>query len=384
MVIDRAGVREGVEQLLDQFPAVALLGARQVGKSTLAKAICEQRPDCLYLDLERDSDLNKLQDAEAFFRQFGERFICLDEIQRKPELFPLLRSEIDRKQRSGQFLILGSASRELIRQSTETLAGRIAHREITPFRLSELGATSQPLHWLRGGYPRSFLASDDRQSAIWREEYIKTFLEQDIPNLGFSIPAPTLRRFWKMLAHHHGQLLNSSTLASAMGLATTSIRRYLDLLEQTFVIRSLPAYAGNLKKRLVKMPKVYIRDSGLLHTLLGIETAEDLFALPLYGASFEGYVIENLLSGLPRWDASFYRSSNGAEADLILQKGSRTVVVEIKASSSPKAGKHLHNIATELQADDCILVGNVDGSYPSVHGITVMSLAACLEKVGAE
>jgi predicted AAA+ superfamily ATPase len=382
MVVCRDSIRHGVEQLLEQFPAVALLGARQVGKSTLARMICESRPDSLYLDLERDSDLNKLQDPEAFFRQFGERFICLDEIQRKPELFPLLRSEIDRKQRCGQFLVLGSASRELIRQSTESLAGRIAHREITPFRLSEIEASAQPAHWLRGGYPRSFLAGDELQSAVWREEYIKTFLEQDIPNLGFSIPAPTLKRFWKMLAHHHGQLLNINTFAAAMGMATTSIRRYLDLLEQTFVIRCLPAYASNLKKRLVKAPKTYVRDSGLLHTLLGIETAEDLFASPLYGASFEGYVIENLLSGLPRWEASFYRSSNGAEADLILQKGARTVVVEIKASSSPKAGKHLHNIASELQADDCLLVGNIEGSYPAAHGITVMSLAACLERLG--
>ncbi|MCC7516558.1 MAG: ATP-binding protein, partial [Pseudomonadales bacterium] len=332
--------------------------------------------------LERESDLNKLHDPEAFFRQFGDRFICLDEIQRQPGLFPLLRSEIDRRQRNGQFLILGSASRELIQQSSESLAGRIAHREITPFRLPEVGVDTLAVHWLRGGYPRSFLAGDNQQSTIWREEYIKTFLEQDIPNLGFSIPAPTLRRFWRMLAHHHGQLLNISTLAAAMGMATTSIRRYLDLLEQTFVIRSLPAYAANLKKRLVKTPKVYIRDSGLLHALSGIETDEDLFASPLYGVSFEGYVIENLLSGLPRWEASFYRSSNGAEADLILQKGQRTVVVEIKASSAPKAGKHLHNIAAELQADECILLGNVEGSYPSAHGIRVMSLAACLAWLG--
>lgn len=382
MIVDRVEARRGVELLLEQFPIVALLGARQVGKSTLARELCASRPGSLYLDLERDSDLNKLQDAEAFFRQFGDRFICLDEIQRKPELFPLLRSEIDRQQRPGQFLVLGSASRELIQQSTESLAGRIAHREITPFRLSEIGAAAQAEHWLRGGYPRSFLAENVEQSAIWREEYIKTFLEQDIPNLGFSTPAPTLKRFWRMLAHHHGQLLNVSTLAAAMGMSTTSIKRYLDLLEQTFVIRHLPAYAANLKKRLVKMPKIYVRDTGLLHGLLGIETAEDLFASPLYGASFESYVIENVLSGLPRWEASFYRSSNGAEADLILQKGVRTIVIEIKASSSPKAGKHLCNIANELQADDCIVVGNVEGSYPAAHGITVMSLATCLERLG--
>ncbi len=379
MDIERDKALSGINQLLEQFPAVALLGARQVGKTTLAQQICSQHPNSLYLDLERESNLNKLRDPEAFFRQFGDQFICLDEIQRQPELFPLLRSEIDRRQRRGQFLILGSASRELIQQSSESLAGRIAHREITPFSLPEVGVSAQAEHWLRGGYPHSFLASGDHQSVIWREEYIKTFLEQDIPNLGFAIPAPTLRRFWRMLAHYHGQLLNVSQLAAAMGMATTSIRRYLDLLEQTFVIRTLPAYASNLKKRLVKTPKSYIRDSGLLHTLLGIETYEDLFASPMYGASFEGYVIENLLSGLPRWDASFYRSSNGVEADLILQKGRRTVVVEIKASSSPKAGKHLHNIAVELQADECILIGNVEGGYPSTHGIRVMSLEACLD-----
>jgi len=362
-------------------PAVALLGARQVGKSTLAEMIIEQFPDAMYLDLERPSDLNKLADTEAFFQQFRNRMICLDEIQRAPELFAVLRGVIDRNKRNGQFLLLGSASRELIKQSSESLAGRISYLEITPFSRAETKDLEINKLWLRGGYPRSLL-NDDEASFQWREDYIRTFLERDIPQLGFHIPANTLGRFWRMLAHSHGQILNAAKLADSMGVSAHTIRKYIDLLEQTFVVRTLQPWSGNTKKRLIKSPKVYIRDSGLLHALLDIESMEQLFAHPVYGASFEGFVIENLLTQLPRWQASFYRTSSGAEVDLVLEKAGRTVAIEIKASTSPKLGKGNWSALDTLQANQCYVVAPVNSAYPLNEKVMVMPLDSMLEMQG--
>jgi len=362
-------------------PAVALLGARQVGKSTLAEMIAEQFPDVMYVDLERPSDLNKLADPEAFFQQFQGRMICLDEIQRAPELFAVLRGVIDRSRRNGQFLLLGSASRDLIRQSSESLAGRISYLEITPFSRTETRDMDMSRLWLLGGYPRSLLNEDDSSSFQWREDYIRTFLERDIPQLGFHIPANTLARFWRMLAHCHGQTLNAAKLADSMGVSGHTIRKYVDLLEQTFVVRTLPPWAGNTKKRLIKAPKVYIRDSGLLHTLLDIESMDQLFAHPVYGASFEGFVIENLLTQLPRWQASFYRTSGGAEVDLVLEKGEFTIAIEIKASTSPKLGKGNWSAFEELQADRCYVLAPVDCTYPVNGKVMVTTLDALIEDI---
>jgi len=359
---------------LQANPAVALLGARQVGKSTLAEMVIEQFPDALYLDLERPSDMNKLTDPEAFFQQFPDRLICLDEIQRAPELFVVLRSVIDRNKRNGQLLLLGSASRELIKQSSESLAGRIAYLEISPFNRTETIDVDVNRLWLRGGYPRSLLNVDDEASFQWREDYIRTFLERDIPQLGFNIPANTLGRFWRMLAHSHGQTLNASKLADSMGVSGHTIRKYIDLLEQTFVIRTLQPWSGNTKKRLIKAPKVYIRDTGLLHALLDIESMEQLFSHPVYGASFEGFVIENILSQLPRWQASFYRTSSGAEFDLVLEKSSKRVAIEIKASTSPKLGRGNWSALETLQADQSFVVAPVDVAYPLQGGVMVMPL----------
>ncbi len=374
-------IEDTIGKRLSNFPAVALLGSRQVGKSTLADIFCRESKVGLYLDLERDSDLSMLNEAEAFFAQFSDRFICLDEIQRLPEIFPLLRSEIDRKKRVGQFLILGSASPDLIHQSSESLAGRLAYIEITPFMRNEITEIKQNQHWLRGGYPLSLLSTDDESSSIWREEYIKSFLERDIPNLGFSIPANTLSRFWKMLAHVHSQILNSSKLADSMGISSHSVKRYIDLLEQTFVVRALTPYTSNLKKRLVKSPKVYVRDSGLLHTLLSIETYEDLFSTPYYGASFEGYVIENILSNFPRFKASFYRTLHGSEIDLILEKGTRKIAIEIKSSSSPKVTSGFYQTIEELQIDAAMVVANIDRDYPLKNGVMAVSLLSCLDRL---
>ena len=307
-----------VKTRLNHYPAVALLGARQAGKSTLAGMLLEGLGKAIHLDLERPSDLNKLTDPEAFFAQFCDHIICLDEIQRTPEIFPVLRGVIDRNRRNGQFLILGSASRDLIRQSSETLAGRISYIEITPFTRREATFADQATHWLRGGFPRSLLAENTEASMQWREDYIRTFLERDIPQLGFRIPANTVGRFWRMLAHSHGQVLNASKIAGSMGVSSHTIRKYIDLLEQTFMVRTLAPYSGNIKKRLVKSPKVYIRDTGILHALLDIETMEDLFSHPIYGTSYEGYVVENIITQLPRWKAFYFRTSNGAEIDLFI------------------------------------------------------------------
>jgi len=366
---------------LQSNPAVALLGARQVGKSTLAAMVTEHFPDAICLDLERASDLNKLADPEAFFQQFQHRLICLDEIQRAPELFALLRSVIDRNRRNGQFLFLGSASRDLIRQSSESLAGRVSYLEITPFARIEVTDLTINQLWLQGGYPRSLLSMDEGTSFQWREDYIRTFLERDIPQLGFHIPANTLGRFWRMLAHSHGQTLNAAKLADSMGVSGHTIRKYIDLLEQTFVVRALQPWSGNTKKRLIKAPKVYIRDSGLLHALLDIETMEQLFAHPIYGASYEGFVIENILTQLPRWKASFYRTSSGAEIDLLLERAGRRIAIEIKASTSPKLGRGNWSALEALRPDFRYVVAPVDVAYPLGEDVMVMPLDTVLKTI---
>ena len=365
-------ITDTVKRRLKNYPAVALLGARQVGKSTIAGMVIEKIPKAIHLDLERPADLNKLTDPEAFFSQFSDHMICLDEIQRTPDIFPILRGVIDRNRRNGQFLILGSASRDLIRQSSESLAGRLSYIEITPFSLHEASFTDQATHWLQGGYPRSLLTENNEVSVQWREDYIRTFLERDIPQLGFRIPANTLGRFWRMLAHSHGQVLNASKLAGSMGVSSHTIRKYIDLLEQTFMVRALPPYTGNLKKRLIKSPKVYIRDTGILHTLLNIETMEDLFAHPVYGASYEEYVIENIVTRLPRWQASYYRTANGAEIDLILTKGTRKIAVEIKSSTSPKVSKRFWNSIETIAPDQTVVIAPVEGEYPIADHVMVM------------
>lgn len=362
-------------------PAVALLGARQVGKTTIAEIVIKKFPQAIYLDLERPADLNKLTDPEAFFRQFKDRLICLDEIQRTPEIFPLLRGVIDRNKRNSQFLILGSASRDLIRQSSESLAGRISYIEVTPFTQKEVPFADSSSFWLQGGYPKSLLTDDDETSFQWREDYIRTFLERDIPQLGFRIPANTLSRFWRMVAHSHGQVLNSSKLASSMGVSSHTIRKYIDLLEQTFVLRVLPPFAANLKKRLVKSPKIYIRDTGILHSLLGIESMEDLFANPAYGASYEGLVIENILSQLQRWQPSYYRTSNGAEIDLILTRGTKTIAIEIKSSTSPKVSKSFWNSIESISPDLSLIIAPVTEEYPLDNNVMVKPMHIFIEEI---
>ena len=373
------------ESLVD-FPAVAILGPRQCGKTTLARQWVNRYEDAAYLDLERPSERRKLEDAELHFEmQLAGRegkLFCLDEIQRLPELFAVLRSVIDESGRSGQFLILGSASRDLIRQTSESLAGRILFLELTPFLAGEVGLGdmgSLAAYWLRGGFPRSFLARGDESSFRWRESFVRSFLERDIPQLGFSIPMATLHRLWRMLAHNHGQLLNSSKLGASLGASHTTVRSYVDLLTQTFMIRLLEPLEANVKKRLVKSPKVYLRDSGVLHALLEIHTRDELLGHPIYGGSWEGMVVENVIGALPDWRPSFYRTADGAEIDLVLTRGQRRIAVECKASTAPTANRGLRNALADLEVDEAWIIAPVSEPYPIGGGVTVAPLSAFLD-----
>lgn len=374
------------KHLID-FPVVAILGPRQCGKSTLAHQVIQNYQNSVYLDLERPSDLRKLQDPELFFNRYRDNLICLDEIQRTPDIFPVMRSIADAHKKKGHFLILGSASRDLIKQSSESLAGRIAYMELTPFVSPEVFSLNKKAShgleqlWLRGGFPESFLARDNSASTRWRENFIRTFLERDIPQLGFQIPAQAMERLWRMVAHSHGHILNASRLGQSLGISHTTARSYIDLLSQTFMVRILNPYIPNVKKRLVKSPKVYIRDSGILHTLLEIETMDHLFGHPVYGFSWEGFVVENILSCLNGWRAAFYRTSSGNEIDLIIEKGKKRLAIECKASSAPSASKGFELALQELHIETAWIIAPIDDAYPVSKHITVSSLMHFLKTI---
>jgi predicted AAA+ superfamily ATPase len=381
-------IQEQVEARLADFPVVAVLGPRQCGKTTLIRETVASHPGVVYLDLERPSDLGKLRDPELFFNlqrlEGPASLFCLDEIQRAPELFPVLRSLVDEDRRNGQFLLLGSASRDLLRQTSESLAGRIAYLELTPFLASEIpqddpGALTRL--WVRGGFPLSFLAAGDESSRIWRESFMLTFLERDLPQLGFNVPAATLHRLWRMLAHLHGQTLNSSQLGAALGVSHTTVRSYLDLLTQTFMLRLLEPFATNTKKRLVKSPKVYLRDSGILHTLLQIDRLDDLLAHPVCGESWEGLVIENVVAALPRWQPSFYRTKAGAEIDLVLERGRRKLAIECKASTAPVVSRGFWSALDDLGIEEAWVIAPVTEPYPLRAGVTVAPLRVFLGRL---
>ncbi len=361
-----------VLEQLDQTPAVVLLGPRQAGKTTLALELADTRPS-IYLDLESETDRNKLTEPELYLSSHQDKLVILDEIHRLPGLFSILRGLIDKARRSGrkngQFLLLGSASLDLMQQSSETLAGRIAYVELGPFDITEVEDADQL--WLRGGFPDSMTAASDRTSFNWRRNFIRSYLERDIPQLGPRIPAETLRRFWTMLAHVQGGLLNSASLARGLDVDNKTISRYLDLLVDLLLVRRLPAWHGNTGKRLSKSPKVFIRDSGLVHALLNITDQEALLGHPILGASWEGFVIENLSLLLPsQTQSSFYRSSGGAEVDLVLEfAGSETWAIEIKRSLSPKVSRGFHSACEDLHPDRRLLVYPGNDRYPLGHEI---------------
>ncbi len=380
--INRA-LTDKINGKLKNIPAVAILGPRQCGKSTLAREVIRGMPNTVYLDLERPSDINKLQDPEAFFHVNAGKLICLDEIQRSPELFTVLRGVIDENQRNGQFIMLGSASPDLIRQSSESLAGRISYLELTPLLYKEVteGNNIDILRnlWLKGGFPRSYLNKDEKESLEWRIDFIRTFLERDVPNLGFRTPVKTLERLWQMCVHLHGQILNRSKLGDSLGVSHHTVNSYIDLLSQTFILRVLPPYEVNLKKRLVKSPKIYVRDSGLLHAILGIGSQNDLLGHPVYGASWEGFVIENILALLPDWRASFYRSSSGSEIDLIIEKGNRRIGLECKAFPSAGISKGFWNVVNDLELNEVRIIAPVNESYPIKTDVLVSPLGEVVE-----
>lgn len=353
-----------VVRRLDSMPAVAILGPRQCGKSTLAHRLLSERPESLYLDLESPQDLRKLNDPEAFFELNRGRLICIDEIQRAPELFPVLRSVIDKQKTNGQFLVLGSASPLLLKQSSESLAGRIAYLELSPFVLGEIKIERIHNLWLRGGFPRSYLAEDTEASFEWRLDFIRTFLERDIPAVAQGVTIKNVERLWQMCAHWSGQLLNSSKLASSLGVSSHTVSHYLDLLSQTFMLRLLPPWHSNLKKRLIKSPKLYLRDTGILHALLEIDTQNSLIGHPEYGASWESFALENILSQLPRgWRASFYRTSSGNEIDLILEKGVTRIAVEFKATTAPDVGKGFYLALEDVKPSQTWLICPCKDTY---------------------
>jgi len=364
-------LKKKLEQSIKNYPVVALLGPRQVGKSTLAKEIINKKSKGLYLDLEKPSHLNQLTAPEYFFEQNKNKLICLDEIQRKPEIFPLLKSLVDERQKTEQFLILGSASRDLLKQSSESLAGRICYLEMSPFSLLELSEKKQESLWLRGGFPRSFLSKSETASLEWRENYIRTFLERDIPQLGYRIPFTTIGRLWTMLAYSHGQTLNATKLASSLGVSSHTVSSYIDILEKTFLIRLLQPFSENLKKRVIKSPKIYIRDTGLLHSLLKVDTMNDLFSHPVFGSSFESFVLEQIIGSLPRWQFYFYRTRSGAEIDLLMIKGIRRIAIEIKAGKSPTLEKGFFTSIEDVKAKEKYLIAPVDTTYTLKRGVKV-------------
>ena len=382
MVIIERYLKKYLIENLQEFPAVAILGPRQCGKSTLAKMVLQGMKDVVYLDLEKPSDRLKISDPEIFFETNRNKLICLDEIQRLPEIFQVIRSEIDINRKAGRFLILGSASKDLVRQSSESLAGRIIYLNLTPFLFQEIyPEQSFQKYWLRGGFPSSFLATSDKASFTWRNSFIQTFLERDIPQLGFSIPAETIRRLWQMLAHQHGQLLNLSSLGNSLGLSHTTIRNYIDLLSETFMVRVLQPYNKNIKKRLVKTPRIYLRDHGILHSLLQLGSFDQLLGHPVFGSSWEGLVIENLIAVSPGWEYFFYRTSAGAEIDLVLKFGNKILAIECKATKSPQPTRGFWNALDDIQPSETWIVAPVEEGFPLKRNIWVLPPEQTIKKL---
>lgn len=381
----RRRAEQRVLRSLSEAPAVALLGPRQVGKTTLARAIADQVTGSVYLDLEDRDHAARLTEPTLYLERQAERLVILDEIQRMPGLFEVLRGQIDRRRREGrrthQFLLLGSASQTLLRQSAESLAGRLIYDELPVLDALEAPADRDRL-WIRGGFPDPFLAESDEAAARWRLSFIRTYLERDIPQFGVRVPAETLRRFWTMLAHRQGGLLNASRLAASMDVSAPAIKRYVDLLVDLMLVRRLPPYFANVGKRLVKAPKVYIRDSGVLHTLLGLATLDDVLSHPVVGPSWEGFAIENLIAAAPFGTVPwFYRTTAGAEIDLLLQLPDQQLwAIEIKRTTAPRTSRGFELAANDLAAARRFVVYSGAEEFP----LSAETTAAPLETAMAE
>jgi predicted AAA+ superfamily ATPase len=372
--INRAHFLQEIGELFETFPVVAILGARQCGKSTLAQNYAQHSQNNITVfDLENEMDQARLTEAQLALEPL-DGLIIIDEIQRRPNLFPVLRYLVDTT--AQRYLILGSASRDLIQQSSESLAGRIAYIELPPFLLSEVGRETLNTLWWRGGFPRSFLANSDKASYRWRQEYIKTFLERDVALSGFDVEPATLRRFWQMLAHYHGQTFNASEIAASLGFTAKTSKRYIDILEGTFMVRQLKPWFENISKRQVKAPKVYMKDSGLLHTLLGITDFFQLQTSPKIGASWEGFALENIINTLEvdRDDCYFWATHNQAELDLMVIKDGKKLGFEFKYTAIPKITKSMSIALEDLNLSELTVIVPQGPGYPLSDKIRVCRL----------
>jgi predicted AAA+ superfamily ATPase len=375
--------------LLHHNPAVALLGPRQSGKTTLALEIARQQSS-VYLDLEDENDLAKLTNPSRYLEDHESELVILDEVHRVPEIFQQLRGVIDRGRRrgkaNGRLLLLGSAAMDLLKQSGESLAGRVSYLELGPFDVLEAGDAATDTLWVRGGFPRSFLAESDDLSLQWRRDFIRTYLERDIPQFGPRIPAETLRRFWTMLAHNQAQILNAASLARGLAVDGKTVASYLDLLVDLLVVRRLPAWHRNVGKRLVKSPKVYVRDTGIAHALLGIRDKEALLGHPVVGQTWESFIIETLITTAPDGtEAHYYRTSNGTEIDLLLTLPNRELwAIEVKRSSAPKIERGFHSACADLKPHKRFIVYAGTERFPldkTTDAIGIVELAEMLQKL---
>lgn len=381
-MISRAAHLAAVIRLMARNPVVALLGARQVGKTTLARQIAAAPRRSTFFDLERAADVARLADPELTLGSVR-GLVVLDEIHRRPNLFPALRVLADRPRTPARFLVLGSAAPELLRQSAETLAGRIAFHELSGFSLDEVGARSLERLWLRGGFPRSFTARTSGESAAWRREFVRTFLERDVPQLGIGVPSATLERFWSMIAHYHGQVWNASEFGRSFGVSHHAVGRYLDALEATFMLRVLRPWAENLAKRQVKSPKVYVRDTGLLHTLLDIDDLDHLTRHPKVGASWEGFILEMLIRRLgARSDRCyFWATHTGAELDLLVVHGHRRYGFEIKRTTAPSLTRSIRSAFADLGLTRLDVVHAGGETFPLGRFIRAVAARRLLEDI---
>ncbi|MBN9462628.1 MAG: ATP-binding protein [Burkholderiales bacterium] len=372
-----------LNERLGFYPGIVLLGPRQVGKTTLARAIAARHPGALFLDLERLADRAQLAEPELFLAQHRDKLVVLDEVQMRPDLFTPLRPEIDADRRPGRFLLLGSAGGAMLRQRAESLAGRVGYLELQPLLASEVApdlGTLQRL-WHRGGFPLAYLAPSDRLAYAWRQDFIQTFLQRDLPQMGIGVSADTLHRFWRMLAHLQGQLFNASQIGLSLGGASHSTAaRYLDILVDTMLVRRLEPHLPNVGKRLVKSPKTYVRDSGLLHALLNIASLSDLQGHPIVGASWEGFVVEQVAAHLPEGaQLGFYRTAAGAEMDIVVQAGQRCLGIEVKFSSAPTVSKGFWRARDDLRPLRTVVVAPVERRFPLKDGVDVVPVSALAE-----
>ncbi|MBN1927113.1 MAG: ATP-binding protein [Prolixibacteraceae bacterium] len=377
-------IKNEIYESLDFFPVVSIIGPRQVGKTTLAKQLMSEFPKtCIYLDLEMQSDLYKLNDAELFLSQHADYLVVIDEVQNKKELYPQIRGLIDQKREPARFLLLGSASPELIRHSSESLAGRIAYHKLNPFDLNEIPESiSQNDLWIKGGFPDALLTKKSKLSHRWMDNFINTYLNRDLIQLGLNASSKTIRNLWNMMAHLNGQLLNATTISNSLGVTTPTVKRYIDFLEEAFLLRSLHPYHWNISKRLVKAPKIYLADTGVLHHLLGISDLNDLSGNPIIGNSWEAFVINQVIALLPdNIDINFYRTYQGAEVDLVFTRGMQVVAsAEIKYSNSPQLTKGNIQAFDDLKAPNNYIITPSSDDYLFKERVRVCSLKTFLNQ----